>query len=105
MNDDVATANGGAGIRRVRLIRTGHLVVVHHHVTLELVPDLDAEPVYGRAGREHSINGTEQKPIAPGAVDGPHALAHGLPKSAVSHRVFLLGMLALLHLTCGATAP
>jgi hypothetical protein len=28
-----------------------------------------------------------------------------LPKSAVSHRVFLLGMLALLHLTCGATAP
>jgi hypothetical protein len=105
MNDAAAATKGGAGIGRVHLLRAGHLVVVNHRVALELVSDLDAEPIHGSAGRERGINGTEQKTIAPATVDGPGALEHGLHKFVASNRVFPLGTLALLLPTCGGIAP
>ena len=55
---------------RIFIIGSTDVVVVDQGNAIVLIPDLDAEQVYVRAGRESGIDGSEQEAIVASTVDG-----------------------------------
>ncbi len=74
MNDNTSPADRRS---RLGIIRITHLVVVNHHITIVLVPNLDAEQIHISTGGERLIRGSQHKAIVARPVDGTATLKLG----------------------------